>query len=253
MMKDKLKSKILVLLVAMVLLGGIFWGWKKLSETDKNVVFVNNPAATNEESVTPADEAVPAEPEAAVESDPAKTEESVAVVPPAQTEAKVEKVVPKKSAATFSGIKQKLISWGFQKTNGRTIDTIVLHSSYDALGSEPYSVSGILEEYRQYEVSAHYLMDRQGQLYQLVEDENIAYHAGVAKLPDGRTNVNAVSIGIELMNTKSDEFTQAQYETLNKFLDFLQGEYKIKYVLGHSQVAPGRKDDPWNFDWNKIK
>jgi len=39
---------------------------------------------------------------------------------------------------------------------------------------------------------------------------------------------------------------------LQKLIDFLRGSYKIKYVLGHNQIAEGRKDDPWNFDWKKI-
>lgn len=154
------------------------------------------------------------------------------------------------SAAT---IIKRLIDWGFQKVSSRDIDTIIIHSSYDAIGSDPFSVEGILKEYEDYGVSAHYLIDRKGRIYQLVENVNIAYHAGVAKTPDSRSNVNSFSIGIELVNTKKDDFTKEQYASLNALLGDLKKKYKIKYVLGHDQIAPERKDDPWNFDWKKVE
>jgi hypothetical protein len=150
-------------------------------------------------------------------------------------------------------IKNHLVNWGFTKSNGRTIDTIIIHSSYDALSGNPYSLEGLIKEYQQYGVAPHYLIDRQGIIYRLVEDKNMAYHAGVSLVPDGRTNVNGFSLGIEIMTTKTDSPTQEQYAALQKLIDFLKGSYKIKYVLGHNQIAEGRKDDPWNFNWEKIK
>jgi len=149
-------------------------------------------------------------------------------------------------------ITNKLVDFGFKQAAGRSIDTIIIHSTYDAVGGDPFSVSGVIVEYKSYGVSPHYLIGRDGTIYRLVEDKNIAYHAGVAKTPDGRTNVNEFSIGIELINTKTDKVTDAQYAALNDLIDQLKGEYKIKYVLGHNQIAPGRKDDPWNFDWKKL-
>lgn len=147
----------------------------------------------------------------------------------------------------------KLLSSGFQAASGRTIDTIVIHSSYDAIGDDPYSVNGIISEYKNYGVSAHYLIDRGGAIYQLVDEKNIAYHAGTSRLPDGRTNVNEISIGIELINTKNSNFTNEQYASLQSLIESIKRRYEIKYILGHNQIAPGRKDDPWNFNWNKIK
>lgn len=146
-----------------------------------------------------------------------------------------------------------LVSWGFEKSSGRKINTIIIHSSYDGLGSDPYSLDGTLKEYKEYGVSPHYLIDREGKIYQLVADTNIAYHAGLSKTPDGRTNVNSFSIGIELLNTQTDHYTTAQYDSLKNLISLLKKNYSIKYVLGHSQIAPGRKTDPWNFDWDKIK
>lgn len=157
------------------------------------------------------------------------------------------------SAPLNINIIQKLVSWGYQKAQNRQIDTIIIHSSYNALTSEPYSVDELIKEYKQYGVSPHYLIDRTGKIYQLVSDNNIAYHAGVSQMPDGRKNVNNFSLGIELMNTKSDKYTDAQYQTLNNLISALKKKYSIKYVLGHNQIASDRKTDPWNFDWKKLK
>ena len=146
----------------------------------------------------------------------------------------------------------RFISWGFQKASNRKIDTIIIHSTYDALGNDPYSIDGIIAEYKQYGVSAHYLIARNGIAYHLVADQNIAYHAGVSKMPDGRTDVNNFSIGIEMANTTEGKFTSDQYATLNRLIGDLKKQYSIKYILGHSDIAPGRKTDPWNIDWSKV-
>lgn len=186
---------------------------------------------------------------------------------PAKPEESVEKIIEKPIPASPSlggpslpildeasplDIRNHLVSWGFAKSNGRTVDTIIIHSSYDALSGNPYSLEGLIKEYQQYGVAPHYLIDRQGVIYRLVEDKNTAYHAGVSSVPDSRTNVNEFSLGIEIMTTKKDTPTEEQYAALQKLIDFLKGSYKIKYVLGHDQIAEGRKDDPWNFDWKKI-
>ena len=148
---------------------------------------------------------------------------------------------------------KKFIGFGYEVRNSREIDTIIIHSSYDALGSDPFDVEGIISEYKQYGVSAHYLIDRRGMIYQLVEDKNIAYHAGAGSVPDGRNGVNEFSIGIEMVNTKKDKYTNNQYDALNSLLKLLKNKYRIKHVLGHNQIAPERKDDPWNFEWNRIQ
>jgi hypothetical protein len=151
-------------------------------------------------------------------------------------------------------IENRLMSGGFAvPKKPRTIDAIVLHSSYDLAGSDPYSVSGIVKEYEDYGVSAHYLIGRTGTIYRLVEDKNIAYHAGVSKMPDGRSNANDFSIGIEIMNTEKAQFTKAQYDAVNDLIASLKEKYPIKSVVGHGDIAPGRKTDPWNFDWKKLK
>lgn len=148
----------------------------------------------------------------------------------------------------------KKVNFGFGvPSKPRTIDTIVLHSSYDPEGSDPYSVEKVISIWRGYEVAPHYMIDRKGNIYRLVDDANIAYHAGVSKMSDGRTNVNDFSIGIEILNTKDDKYTSAQYDAVNDLIASLKEKYPIKNVVGHDDIAPGRKTDPWHFDWKKLK
>lgn len=148
----------------------------------------------------------------------------------------------------------RLVSWGYEKSSGRLIDTVVIHSSYNAVGDDPYDLEDIIEkEYRPAGVSPHYIVDRKGTIYRLVEDKNIAYHAGESRVPDGRTGVNRFSLGIEIVGKKTDSPSSAQYASLKALLASFQGKYKIKYILGHSDIAPGRKDDPWGFDWGKVR
>lgn len=166
-----------------------------------------------------------------------------------------ENISEENSKASKSNLKiiDKLVNFGFQKSVGRKIDTLIVHSSYDAIGTDPYSVNGVIAEYKSYGVSPHYLIARDGQVYRLVAEQNIAYHAGESKMPDGRTGVNAFSLGAEMLITKTDKPTQQQYDSLNALIVYLKNKYKIINILGHNQIAPGRKNDPWNFEWDKIK
>lgn len=148
----------------------------------------------------------------------------------------------------------RILRFGFRVPPApRTIDTIVLHSSYNALGGDPYSTDKTISEYEQYGVGAHYLIDRSGAVFRLVEEANIAYHAGASKMPDGRKNVNDFSIGIELIATEESGYTDRQYTAVNALIADIRTRYKIKSVVGHSDIAPGRKTDPWKFDWKKLK
>jgi hypothetical protein len=151
-----------------------------------------------------------------------------------------------------SFIINKKTTWGFSISNSREIDTLVIHSSYDALGAKPYDLEGLINEYKEYGVAPHFLIDRKGKIYRLVDEKNIAYHAGVSKMPDGRTEVNNFSIGIELMNTKEDNYTENQYSSLNKLINYLEDNHQIKYILGHQDISPDRKTDPWSFNWKKV-
>ena len=183
------------------------------------------------------------------------TSQSQKAVTPKEAPAPPETSSPASPAISATPkITSRLVNWGFSASSGRIIDTIIIHSSYNAVGSDEHNLDDIInKEYKPAGVSPHYIIARDGKIYQLVADKNIAYHAGVSKMPDGRTGVNDFSIGIEIVETKAESPDSAQYSALKNLISYLKGEYKIKYVLGHSDIAPGRKDDPWNFDWGKIK
>ena len=75
----------------------------------------------------------------------------------------------------------------------------------------------------------------------------------MSKMPDGRTNVNDFSIGVEMINTMDGEYTSDQYDALNQLIASLKKKYSIKYILGHDDIAPGRKTDPWGIDWDRVR
>lgn len=104
-------------------------------------------------------------------------------------------------------------------------------------------------------VSAHLLIDRQGELTQYVSFLQSAWHAGVSLLA-GRESCNDFSIGIELQGSDHAPYTEAQYARLNQVLAVLKTTYpKIENtrIVGHADIAPGRKTDPGPyFDWRKL-
>jgi AmpD protein len=101
-------------------------------------------------------------------------------------------------------------------------------------------------------VSAHFLIDRAGVLTQFVSCQQRAWHAGVSRWCE-RERCNDFSIGIELEGTDVDPFTDSQYVVLNSLLATLCAHYPISAILGHSDVAPGRKTDPGPcFDWTRV-
>ena len=101
-------------------------------------------------------------------------------------------------------------------------------------------------------VSAHFFIDRSGQVTQLVSCDRRAWHAGQSEW-EGRTRCNDFSIGIELEGSENHPFELAQYDALNQLLSKLMGHYPIRAIVGHSDVSPGRKIDPgpW-FEWSKL-
>ena len=105
-------------------------------------------------------------------------------------------------------------------------------------------------------VSAHLLIDRAGQFTQFVPFCNRAWHAGES-LFCGRENCNDFSIGIEMEGTDFEPFTDSQYTSLSEVTRLLLGAYPkmgIEKIVGHSDIAPGRKTDPGPFfDWARYK
>ena len=102
------------------------------------------------------------------------------------------------------------------------------------------------------EVSAHFLLRRDGTLLQFVSCDARAWHAG-ASAWQGRENCNDYSIGIELEGLEGERFEPVQYEALAALLRALARRYPIEHVAGHEHVAPGRKADPGaGFDWARL-
>ena len=104
------------------------------------------------------------------------------------------------------------------------------------------------------EVSAHYLVGRDGRIVQLVDEIERAWHAG-ASYWGGNRDVNSASIGIELDNNGRETFPQRQIDALLALLSDLRQRYDIPAanVVGHSDVALGRKVDPGPlFPWRAL-
>ncbi|MBT5387781.1 MAG: 1,6-anhydro-N-acetylmuramyl-L-alanine amidase AmpD [Porticoccaceae bacterium] len=105
-------------------------------------------------------------------------------------------------------------------------------------------------------VSSHLLIDRMGAVTQFVPFELRAWHAGVSEF-DGRQNCNDFSIGIELEGADTIAYTDLQYTTLARVSQLLLNQYpaiNADRIVGHSDVAPGRKTDPGPaFDWPRFK
>lgn len=101
----------------------------------------------------------------------------------------------------------------------------------------------------QLEVSSHLFIRRDGEVTQFVPFDKRAWHAGVSMF-NGKANCNDYSIGIELEGTDFEPFTLIQYSVLAKITQCLQHYYPIEHIVGHSDIAPGRKTDPGPyFDW----
>ena len=98
-------------------------------------------------------------------------------------------------------------------------------------------------------VSAHFLIRRRGELLQFVAGDARAWHAGVSSFL-GRERCNDFSIGVELEGTGEHRYTEAQYRVLASLSRALCARWPLRWVAGHSDVAPGRKSDPGiAFDW----
>ncbi len=163
-----------------------------------------------------------------------------------------------------------------------TVDTIMLHFSSDvsAHPTDPYNLDRVIGTYGN-SASAHYLIDRLGNIYRLVREERTAYHAGRGSLPwpPYRTNsLNNTSIGIEMMGISTWEdmkifipkatydqvakkdigYTDAQYQSLNLLLADIRRRhpqilFDRHHIIGHSEYAPRRRTDPGVvFDWGRI-
>ena len=140
------------------------------------------------------------------------------------------------------------------RKNLNIIDTVIIH--YTGMQNAQLALNYLCNHSSR--VSSHYFINEKGKLWQLVDDNNVAWHAGVSKWLD-RKNLNETSIGIELVNPGHEygyqEFTDDQYKTLEELIKSLIDKFDIKVdrILGHSDIAPSRKLDPGEkFNWQKL-
>lgn len=134
------------------------------------------------------------------------------------------------------------------------ITLIVLH--YTGMADGPSALARMRDPAAQ--VSAHYMVEEDGRIFRLVDEDKRAWHAGVS-LWHGETDINSSSIGIEIVNGGHDfglpDFPAAQIDAVIELVKDVMGRHRIgpEGVIGHSDIAPGRKQDPGEkFPWDRL-
>jgi N-acetylmuramoyl-L-alanine amidase len=145
-------------------------------------------------------------------------------------------------------------NFSIPKRKNKMIKFIVIH--YTGMKSENSAIKRLCDENKN--VSAHYIIKKDGEIINLVPDLYIAWHAGKSSWQKNKS-LNKNSIGIEIQNPGHDNryenFTSKQLSSLKILLRTLIKKYKIdlKNILGHSDIAPERKKDPGEkFPWKNL-
>ena len=136
-----------------------------------------------------------------------------------------------------------------QSSNGYTPQFIILHYI-----KKPFEVA--MSQYcdTAIKLSPHYAIKKTGEIYNLVPDEYTAWHAGVSCWK-GIEQLNHHSLGIEMDNMGNEPFTEKQMDSCIKLCHLLMKKHNIprENILGHSDIAPGRKVDPGKFfSWKLL-
>ena len=140
----------------------------------------------------------------------------------------------------------------FKVGKNRTISTIVLHATATSGIRSPLEwLTSAMSR-----VSAHYLVGKDGFIYQLVKEQNIAWHSGESFWQD-KPHVNNFSIGIEMVNP-NDGYEPYPEEQIQAVLELcvpicLEHKIAVHDVVGHLHVALGRKTDPAGFDFDDFR
>lgn len=156
-----------------------------------------------------------------------------------------------------------------QRPSGQVIDLLVIHnislppgkfgtgcvqdffSNRLDISKDPY-----FQTIAELKVSAHLFIERDGAITQFVPFDERAWHAGVSSF-QGVASCNDYSIGIELEGCDNIAYTDAQYEALAKVSREILAAYPeiaLGRIVGHNQIAPGRKTDPGEaFDWQRYR
>jgi len=129
-------------------------------------------------------------------------------------------------------------------------DLVVLH--YTGMDSTGAALNRLRDP--EARVSAHYLISKTGAVVRLVAEDKRAWHAGAGAWGDVK-DVNSRSIGIELANSGCEAFPEPQMASLERLMSGIMERHAIppERVIGHSDMAPGRKRDPGpRFDWRRL-
>lgn len=133
------------------------------------------------------------------------------------------------------------------------VDTIVIHSTV----IPTLEKTTVAFQRTESQVSAHFSIGKDGSIVQNVSTFDRAWHAGVSKDPEGRSNLNNFSIGIELVNLNdgNDPYPEAQLDALKAIIKVMQRRFPIKQLVSHEYIAQpyGRKNDPKGFPWSSLK
>lgn len=136
------------------------------------------------------------------------------------------------------------------RPDGASIDTLIMH--YTEMDSAESALERMCDP--EIGVSAHYLIHKNGTIYQLVDDHKRAWHAGVSGWR-GKEQINHYSIGFEIDNNGSEPFSSVQMEAICQLSHWVMKHFPIEQrnVIGHSDIAPNRKADPGKyFDWAML-
>jgi AmpD protein len=153
-----------------------------------------------------------------------------------------------------------------ERPTGTQIALLVVHSislppgefggqAIAALFTNTLDFSGhpYYETLRNLKVSAHFLIRRDGELVQFVPCAKRAWHAGASTWRRCE-RCNDFSVGVELEGADDQAYADAQYLSLSRLLLALRSRYPIVDVVGHADIAPGRKTDPGPaFDWGHLR
>ena len=156
-----------------------------------------------------------------------------------------------------------------ERPEGETVDLLVIHNI--SLPPGEFGSSHVIDffqgklnpkEHPFFEkivdsrVASHLFIRREGEVIQFVRFDKRAFHAGQS-LFQGRARCNDFSIGIEMEGTDHDPYTDIQYEKLIEVTLSLLKNYprmSLDRIVGHSDIAPGRKTDPGaSFDWDSYR
>jgi AmpD protein len=173
------------------------------------------------------------------------------------------------STGLLVGVKQVLSPYFDERPAGTVTDLIVLHGislppgefggpwvARLFTGNLPANAHPSFVERASLRVSAHLLIRRDGEVVQFVSFNHRSWHAGRSSW-QGREACNDYSIGIECEGADDVPYESAQYATLRTLLPMLLEAYSRitpDRIVGHSDVAPGRKTDPGaSFDWRQVR